>query len=309
MKAIAEAPSKVIVTGEHFVVHGAWALAAAIGREVRVEVREAERFRVESERVRSSSSPALVPIEKVVESMAREFSFRPSLHVSVSSRIPDGAGLGSSASTMVALSSAISRLRGLGLGRKEIVEFAMVGEREIHGRPSGIDAAICAQGGVILYKVGLRPKQVPLSGTRHLLVIFSGKKRQTKKLISHVADVKSRLPHFFAGLADSASEVSAMAAERLQTGDTEGLGRLMTFNHAVLSAVGVSNEDLDGLVDLLLSLGCCGAKLTGAGGGGSLLAVAPEGKEKSIISELTGRGFDAFVAEIPVEGVKSWLER
>ncbi len=309
MKAIAEAPSKVIITGEHFVVHGAWALAAAIGRKVRVEVSDADRFRVESQRFGSGSSPALRPIEGVVEAMGREFSFKPALRVLVSSQIPDGAGLGSSASTMVALSAAVSKLRGLDLTKKELIGFAMIGEREIHGRPSGVDTAICAYGGVILFKVGRREKQVPIAGTRRLLVVYSGTKRSTKRLISHVADVKARLPSFFAGLADSASEVSTMAAERLEAGDMEGLGRLLTFNHAVLSTVGVSNTKLDSLVDLLLSLGCYGAKLTGAGGGGSTLAVAPEGKEKSIIAELTARGFDAFVAEIPVGGVKSWLER
>jgi len=63
------------------------------------------------------------------------------------------------------------------------------------------------------------------------------------------------------------------------------------------------------MVDLLLSMGSYGAKLTGAGGGGSVLAVAPEGKEKSIVSGLTARGFETFRVSIPTEGVKSWLER
>jgi len=136
--------------------------------------------------------------------------------------------------------------------------------------------------------------------------VYSGSRRSTKRLIGHVAEVQSALPDYFSGLAGSASEMTSLAAERLRSGDMKGLGRLLTFNHAVLSSVGVSTSGLDRLVDLMLSLGCYGAKLTGAGGGGSVLAVAPEGKEKRIISEVKKRGFEAFVSVIPVTGVKSW---
>jgi mevalonate kinase len=141
-----------------------------------------------------------------------------------------------------------------------------------------------------------------------MLVVFSGKRRSTKRQIARVADFRAHLPAYFAGLARSASDMSSLAGERLASGDMRGLGRLLTLNHAVLSELGVSTQDLDRLVDLLLSLGCYGAKLTGAGGGGSVVAAAPEGKEKSIISEVTRRGFEAFVAVIPVGGVRSWLE-
>jgi mevalonate kinase len=309
MKAIAEAPSKAIITGEHFVVHGAWALAAALPRRVRVEVSESASFNVISDRVSGTGMPGLHPVTGVVEAMAREFSFNPLLTVSIKSGVPEGAGLGSSASTMIAVASAVAKLRSLDLQASDIIRFSMVGEREVHGRPSGIDAAVCALGGVILFRPGSTPKKVSFRGRRSLIVAFSGKKRSTKRQIHRVAGVKETFPSLFGGLTEAASEVSLMAARRLAEGDMKGLGRLLSFNHAVLSMLGVSNKPLDKLVDLTLSLGACGAKLTGAGGGGSVIAVAPEGKEKSIISGLRGRGFEAFRAEIPVDGVKSWLER
>jgi len=306
LKSSAEAPCKAIITGEHFVVHGAWALVAALERKVRVDVEASDRFRIRSDR-RGITRAALAPAERVVETMAREFSFRPNLRIEINSEVPDGAGLGSSASTMVALVSAISRLKSLGLGRREVIEFAMVGEREVHGHPSGIDVNICALGGVLLFRMGARPRQVRLSRPAKLLLVQSGVRRRTRRLIDRVAATKSRYPAMFGGLARSASEVSRLAADRLADGDMEGLGRLLTFNHAVLSSIGASNDRLDGLVDLLLSMGCRGAKLTGAGGGGSVLALAPEGKEKSTISALERRGFEAFEAKIPVGGARSWL--
>ncbi|MGD0477026.1 MAG: mevalonate kinase [Nitrososphaerales archaeon] len=309
MKAIAEAPSKAIITGEHFVVHGAWALAAALPRRVRVEVSESAGFSVISDRVSSTRNSGLHPIAGVVEAMAKEFSFNPRLTVSVRSQVPGGAGLGSSASTMVAVAAAVAKLRSLDLQASDIIRFSMVGEREVHGRPSGVDAAVCAIGGVVLFRPGSTPKKVSFKGQRSLIVALSGKKRSTKRQIRRVAGVKETFPSLFGGLTEAASEVSLMAAKRLAEGDMKGLGRLLSFNHAVLSMLGVSTRPLDRLVDLALSLGAYGAKLTGAGGGGSVIAVAPGGKEKSIISGLRGRGFEAFRVEIPVDGVKSWLER
>lgn len=306
MKSSAEAPCKAIITGEHFVVHGAWALAAAVGRKVRVDVSPAQKFGVHSDRV-GLSRGALLPAQRVVEAMAREFSFRPDLRIDIHSDVPDGAGLGSSASTMVSLVSALSRQKSLGLGIREVIDLAMIGEKEVHGHPSGIDVNICGLGGVILFRMGSGPKKVHLNRSRRLLVVYSGRKRSTRRLIDRVSAMKDNRPALFRGLAESASDVSRLAAERLAAGDMVGLGRLLTFNQAVLSAVGASNPHLDALVDLLLSLGCSGAKLTGAGGGGSVIAVPPERKEKSTISELQRRGFQAFEASIPVGGVKSWL--
>jgi len=309
LKAIAEAPSKAIITGEQFVVHGAWALAAAIPRRVRVEVKNGSRFQVASDRFSGAGSPELLPVARVVEAMAREFSVRPDVSVSIRSAVPGGAGLGSSASTMVAVASAFSRLNSLGLGVDEVIRCAMVGEQHIHGKPSGIDPTVCAHGGLLLYRTGSPPRKIPLDHPRTLIIAYSGIDRSTKGQIGRVSRMRGRLPGFFTTLSEGVSELSLAAAEKLRKGDMRGLGKLLALNHAILGTVGVSNDTLDGMVDLMGSLGCYGAKLTGAGGGGSVLAVAPEAKEKSIVSGLSARGFETFRVKIPVEGVRSWLER
>jgi mevalonate kinase len=308
MRAVAEAPSKVIITGEHFVVHGAWALAAAVDRRVRVEVGESPTFSVVSDRFWPGNTGALAPVREIVGGMAREFSFRPTMHVSIASDVPQGSGLGSSASTAVALVSAVSKFRSVELDAKEVARFAGLGEKVVHGNPSGIDASTCAHGGVILYRIGNPPRRVSFEGKRRVLVAFSGEARSTKRLISRVRERKEQFPSLFGGLVDYAGKVSMLARERLVSGQMKALGGLLTLNHAMLTSVGVSGEPLDTLVDLLISLGCYGAKLTGAGGGGSVVAVAPRGKEKNILSGLKGRGYEGFVTALPVEGVRSWLE-
>lgn len=308
MRAIAEAPSKAIITGEHFVVHGAWALAAALPRGVRAELCMAPRFEVVSDRF-VRNHPRLKPVGNVVEEMAREFSVKPTVKVKISSAIPQGAGLGSSASTLVAVASAFSKLNSLGLGAKEVAKFSMVGELEIHGKPSGIDSAICAHGGLILFRKGQRPKSVSFEGTRSLIVSYSGMSRSTKGQIGRVSDFKKTLPGLFSGLSGAVSDMSLRASENLVAGDMRGLGRILSLNQAVLGFLGVSNAALDSIVNQLIALGSYGAKLTGAGGGGSVVAVAPGGKEKSVVSGLRARGFETFIAEVPAEGVRSWLER
>ena len=308
MKAVSEAPSKAIITGEHFVVHGAWALAAALPRKVRVEVAGSSAFAVESDRFGPGSS-GLAPIRRVVEEVGRRYSVGTSVKVSVTSEVPHGAGLGSSASTMVALVSALSRFHSLGLGLEEMIGLSMLGEKDIHGKPSGIDPTICAYGGVILFKPGSKPRRVRLERPRTLIISYSGLNRATKGQIGKVSQVKDRYPVLFSRLAGAVSGLSVDASHRLVDGDLEGLGNLLVLDQAALDTVGVSNETLDSMVDLMSTYGCYGAKLTGAGGGGSVLGVAPKAKEKSVVSGLSERGFETFTARIPVRGVRSWLER
>ncbi len=308
MRAVAEAPAKVIVTGEHFVVHGAWALAAAIPRMTRAVVEASPRLEVSSASFPDPRGGQLLPVRKVVEWMAERFSFAPGLRVTISSDVRGGAGLGSSAAASVAVASAVARYRSLDLRVGEIVEAAMQGERLVHGRPSGVDPEACARGGVILFRPGSTTRQLSMNGPGRLLVSFTGSTRSTKAQVSRVSEMGERLPALLEGVTKAVNGVSLLAAERLREGDYRGLGDLLNLSHAVLSGIGVSSPALDKLVDASLSLGSYGAKLTGGGGGGSVVSVAPKGKEKSITSGLNARGFETFRAKVPTEGVRSWLE-
>lgn len=288
-------------------VHGGLALAASLGQGTRVEASPAEGLEVESPISRShpaGSEP--LPVEKLVREMYRERSREPTVRVSISSGLPAGAGLGSSASTMVATVAAVSRLEGWNLDLNSVVETAMLGERLVHGRPSGIDVAISALGGLIQFRVGEEPKRIELPRPVRLLVVYSGERRSSRRLISKVSAMKKDYPHLFAKLCESASLITALATDRLLDGRLEEVGRLLTYNHAVLGMVGASNGRLDRLVDACLECGCYGAKLTGAGGGGSIIGVVPRGEEESVAGRLTGRGFRSFLTEIPSEGVKVW---
>jgi mevalonate kinase len=238
--------------------------------------------------------------------MYRDRSLEPRVNLMISSALPSGAGLGSSASAMVAAVTAVGLLEGWGLDLNAVVETAMLGERLVHGKPSGVDVAASVFGGVLEFRVGKEPRQVPLEKPAKLLVVYSGKRRKTGSLIKKVSTTKDLYPALFAKLCESATLVTEIATERLVSGRVEELGKVMTYNHAVLGMVGASNESLDRLVDFCIESGCLGAKLTGAGGGGSVVAVAPRGEEQSVADQISKKGFEAFVTEVPTVGVRSW---
>jgi len=211
---------------------------------------------------------------------------------------------------MVAVAGAVSALEGWGLDGAALAKAGEAGERLVHGNPSGIDATTTAMGGVVLFTRGLEPSPVVVPTPVFLLVASSGRKRNTGRLIRRVSGMKETYPSLFAGLCESASLVSALCAEALVKGDVLTLGRLMTYNHAVLARAGASNKRLDHLVDLCLGSGCLGAKLTGAGGGGSVVAVPPvDSREARAVAEkLKREGYEAFFTKIPTTGARSWTE-
>ncbi len=308
MRGVAEAPGKVIISGEHFVVHGATAIAAAIDRKVRVEATRADRLSIDSRAIKDRGE--LAPAVRLVESFYRSKKTQPKLSISITSTLAVGAGLGSSAATMLAIVGAASALEGWELDQRSLAEAANAGEKIVHGNPSGIDVATSSMGGVLLFKRGEEPRRVELRNPVALMVVSSGRRRNTGALIRRVAGMKETYPSLFASLCESATLVSNLCAEALANGHTAELGRLMTYNHAVLARAGASNRGLDQLVDACLGLGCLGAKLTGAGGGGSVLAVPPsdERKADAIAEELTKRGYDAFFTKIPAAGARAWSE-
>jgi len=303
MKAIAEAPGKVIISGEHFVVHGATALAASINRAVRVEASRSSKLELVSN-LRDGES--LLPARKLLEHLYHERKAVPNVKAVITSEIPAAAGLGSSGATMIALTAAVSLLEGWYRDMSSLIKVAGVGEKIVHGNPSGIDVAASGMGGVILFRVGNPPQPVQLPRPVKLLVAFSGMKRNTGKLIAKVALTKESYPSYFAALCDSATLVSQMCLDQVLKGDAVALGKLMTYSHAVLGRVGASNKTLDALVDLCIESGCYGAKLTGAGGGGSVLAVPPE-NAAPIVEKLKKKGYSSFITEIPSGGVRAWI--
>jgi mevalonate kinase len=288
---------KVILVGEHAVVHGHAALAAGISTGIAVEARagkERARLRVPAWNLEASAGDG-TPVGRALEAIARRIE-APALDFEAEARIPSRAGLGSSA----ALATAVARAAAAASGRAdaaEVIDAAVAAAEEVfHGTPSGIDAAAAKSGVTGLFSRAKGWQPVPVLQKITICVGLSGRPRDTAAQVAAVGRFCDRLP--------AASEVLALlgrlsddAAAALAKGDVDGLGRIMDAAHGLLAALRVSSPELETLVHTARAAGAVGAKLTGAGGGGAVIALAP-GHKRDVLARWRAAGFDGFLADI-----------
>ena len=229
------------------------------------------------------------------------------LLVNVECDIPVAAGLGSSASTTVAIIAAVARSNGIELSRKEIFKLAFVPENFLHGKPSGVDQATCIYGGLIQFNRPanvkmVRPKKEPL-----ILVCDTGIQHETRTLVGGVVQKSQREKKDFRNYLAKVREISRGVAKALREGDDEDLGKLMYQNHELLRKIGVSHPKLDHLVEAAKRAGAIGAKLTGAGGGGCMIVLSRSTASRDRISRVLRReGGTPYKVSMDNTGVESF---
>jgi mevalonate kinase len=246
--------------------------------------------------------------KSVARNIVKEFGVQIGpIEVRIESEIPEGSGLGSSAAVSVACAAAMTKFYGAKLKPESLSKFAMAGEKQVHGNPSGIDIEASLRGGLILFNRKTGAKQIRIRKPIQLLVIFSGKTRSTSRLVSEVARRRERYPNFFHLLAESASFQSEEVVKAAIKGDLPRLGSLFNIAQAELDWIGVSNPHLDRLIESVSGRDTFGAKITGAGGGGSIIALTkPDSSEGLLKSAIAGNPY-SFITEIPKVGLR-WEE-
>jgi mevalonate kinase len=320
---IACAPAKVIITGEHFVVHGQPALAAAVSLYSRAAVDAgapgiikisspnlgvSDTFsttQIGDKDLSTSARSTLEPLRRVVVAvLERAARADQGLVVEVTSNIPVGVGLGSSASTAVSTAFAVARFLDLRIDRSEICELASVQERIIHKKPSGIDSATTARGGIILFKIGESPASLRQRDQFSIVVGNSGKERSTGDLVSAINRRVEVGDKDLARISEAAGMLTNEAVHAYKKGDFHKLGELMDSNHELLVKIGVSTPQLDRLVKVAKSAGALGAKLTGAGGGGCVIALSRPEDSAKIAEAIADAGAKPYLVGIDWSGVR-----
>lgn len=299
--ATARAPGKLILLGEHAVVYGRPAIAVpASAVEARVQVRPAAAGLVIEATfppgagrldlaVDVARAPATNPLARAVREALRRAGHEglPDWRLELSSTVPVGSGMGSSAAVAVALARAVGEALGRPFDAATASAIALEAERRTHGTPSGIDNTVIAMDRPIRFQAG-RAADLPVGAALHLLVADSGAAGPTRSVVGAVRRRMERRPEVHDAWFDHIAELVDAAAAALARGEHERLGQLMDENHLLLQALGVSTPLLDDLVDAARSAGALGAKLSGAGGGGVVAAlVAPERLEP--VTEALGR--------------------
>ncbi len=315
MKSIASAPGKVILFGEHFVVYGLKAILGSIDRRVTVtSMKTDDNNIVIKSSLGQASMPssgsydqvkgAFRPFTYIAKKMIDKFQYNGGLEVIIESDIPSGVGLGSSSACCVAAAGSISGLFGK-LTREEIVDLAIESERTIFRDVSGADSTVSTHGGVIEYDKEDGFKKIESKSNFNLIIANSKETHSTSKVVSKVKQFKEENKQIFSTLCDNESKLIETVHNALKNNDLSVLGKCMSENQKYLEQIGVSNEKIQSMIEVANET-CYGAKLTGAGGGGCIIAITDELNLEKTLDNLRKNNYDCFSAKIDFTGLDTF---
>ena len=290
------AAGKIILLGEHAAVYGKHVLALPIPEAVTATVKKVAQgltLEVPDWQLSLEISPEAGGVDAAVYRIVEKLGIqREGFAIRVRSTLPRAMGLGSSAAFAVAIVRAFDRLFGLSLDDAQVNEIAFACEKLAHGTPSGVDNTLATYGRPMLFRGGERGRiqNLELEETPPIVVACGHHAGITHE---QVAGVRARYEHQrapYAAIFDQIDALSISGAKALAAGDYAGLGQLMNVCHGLLNAIGVSTPELEQMVDIARKAGAAGAKLTGAGGGGSIVAVCP-GTVSEVVAALRMAGY------------------
>ena len=295
--ATGSAGGKVILFGEHFVVHGVPAIAAGISQTSVVEVERSDKMLFICEKHKTIPELTYASINNVLGAMGINGNFK----VTLTGNLLTVGGLGSSAAFCVAMAIAFAKDAGLTLTHEQINKYAYEGEKAFHGNPSGIDNVMATYGGVMKYTRGKTASENDFKKLRvktqfYIVVGVTGKSSPTVQMVSKVAEFKIARPDEFASLSKAATKIVSEAESALSKGGLSDLGALFDQNQLLLERVGVCAPENMKIISAAKTAGALGAKVTGGGGGGCCIALAKDKEHaERILSAIKKQGFDGFI--------------
>lgn len=298
---LGRACGKVILFGEHAVVYGVPAIAAGISRgaEARCVQSRVDGISINGTTI-SEGNALLEALKQVRTALGVDRA-----QVDLSLSLPPGAGLGASAALGVATVRGLGNLFLRDLDERRVFFAAQAWERVFHGNPSGIDVAAAQSGGPIRFSKASEPEPLLMNKPLLLVVAQAGPPASTKEMVAGVARLKDRNPTQFQKTLDAILSLVENATLLLRSGDLAAVGKLMDLNHMLLAGWMLSTQELEEACRRAREHGALGAKLTGSGGGGSVIALSgeacdPEAEERAeaVLSAWREADFSCFSAQI-----------
>jgi mevalonate kinase len=302
---------KVILFNEHFVVYGLPAIASAIGSKTiaRVERRSGSGVELQDDRPETPGYKA-EKFAQQTESLDRMLMFmqidtnRNHFKITLAGDLIAASGVGASAASCAAIARAFSDELGLPFTDERINEIAYEGEKGYHGTPSGIDNTAATFGGLIWYKRednSQHMERMKLKRPVEIVMGNTGITADTKSVVAGVKERREQEPEKYARIFDEAAQLVKDAQEQLEVFDLKRVGVIMNRNHDLLQQIGVSCNELDVLVDLARDNGAFGAKMTGTGRGGYMLALTPGlDLQERVAAEIEKKGFQTLRTTIGI---------
>ncbi len=296
LPARGEAPGKIILFGEHAVVYGRPAIAAPVTQvRARAEIYPATTCTVEAvdlhRRVEVARAPGDDPFARMVRLVCQALDEPlPPWRIVVTSEIPIAAGLGSGAAISAAIGRAMLAAFAAAMPLAELSALVYEVEKLHHGTPSGIDNTVVVYERPVWFVRGQPPQPFAVARPIHLLIADTGVPSPTKIAVRDVRRAWEQDPARFEALFDNVGDIARQARAAIEAGDIPALGPLMDANQALLAQMGVSSPELDRLIQAARRAGALGAKLSGAGRGGNMIALVREGDAARVARALEAGG-------------------
>ena len=276
---------KTILIGDQFVLYGVPAVVSALPFETVAEVQriDGEGWILEDNRSEvpgykeKKKDQQVESINRILEVMKIDVKKNP-IKITYGGTLLAGSGVGASAASCVSLARALNEEFDLGLSVYKINHVGWEGEFAYHGIPSGVDNTASTYGGIMLYQVKNDQKKIERISLKipiEVVLANSGVTADTSLLDGLVMKEKEKDPKLFSARLKTITDQAYEVKKGLEEGDLEKVGTIITENHKVLIEMGLSHEKLISLCNLALKEGALGAKLTGGGMGGYMIALTP----------------------------------
>ena len=306
---------KTILFGEHFVVYGVPGIASAIDSVATAEVKKVVKgVNVTDERTNAKGYAEKKKLQQLesIQRMLKTMNMNPkniAIDIWVGGNLPGFSGLGASAASSVAIARAIAEEFNLELLDERINDIAYEAEKAYAGNPSGIDNTAATFGGLIWFKKNLNGgpntiEQLSIPEPVEIVIGNTGIVANTKSMVAGVRERKRQNPKKYNVVFKQAKDLALRGRAALEAFDLKQVGELMNKNHHLLREIEVSCKELDYMVDLARTKGAFGAKMTGGGGGGCILALTP-GKDlqENVALAIENDGFKVLRTKIGIRNI------
>jgi mevalonate kinase len=299
------APGKIILFGEHAVVYNRPALAVPVTQvHADVEVSDSSRASIwiNAPDVNLHAEVGTLPSDHPIAAVINKFLPHPNpsptgraargegLEISITSTIPVASGLGSGAAVTIALVRALSSHLKHSMTDKEVNAFAYEIEKIYHGTPSGIDNSVITYAKPVYFIAGEPIATFKVGAPFTIVIGDTGVPALTKESVGEVRKLWRINPIHLESIFDEIGQIALMARRVIESGRPDMLGELMDQNHAFLQELTVSSPELDKLVDAARKAGALGAKMSGGGRGGNMIALVEQAGAESVASALLSAG-------------------